>query len=234
MTVRALLFDKDGTLFDFHATWSGFTRRMIEAEAGGDPDLAQGLAGALGYDLETGDFAEDSIVVAGTTEEAAARMLPLLPGERQEALVQRMNDRAAQAPQVEAAPLRTLLGALRARGLALGVATNDAEAPARAHLRAAGVVDLFDFIAGADSGHGAKPAAGQLLAFAEAVGMRPQDCAMIGDSLHDMAAARACGMRAVAVLSGPAGHPVLAPAADVVLPDIAALPDWLSDGAPFS
>ena len=75
--------------------------------------------------------------------------------------------------QVPAVPLRPLLEALRDRGLALGVATNDAEASARVHLRKAGVEDLFDFIAGYDSGHGEKPGPGQLLAFAAAQDLAP-------------------------------------------------------------
>ena len=132
--------------------------------------------------------------------------------------------------QVPAAALAPFLGGLRRSGLALGVATNDAEAPARAHLSDAGVADYFDFIAGYDSGHGAKPGAGPLLAFARAVGHPPGACAMVGDSLHDLHAARAAGMRAVGVLTGIASRAELAPMADVVLPSIADLPDWLGIG----
>ena len=63
-------------------------------------------------------------------------------------------------------PLVPLFTALRARGLKLGVATNDSEVPAQAHLRAHGLTGLLDFIAGYDSGHGAKPGPGMCLAFA--------------------------------------------------------------------
>ena len=50
---------------------------------------------------------------------------------------------------------------------------------------------------------------------------------MVGDSLHDLSAARAAGMRAVAVLTGVAGREDLAPAADVVLDGVADLPRWI-------
>ena len=43
-------------------------------------------------------------------------------------------EEAELAPQRPAAPLGPLLAGLRGQGLKLGVATNDAEAPARAHL----------------------------------------------------------------------------------------------------
>jgi len=50
---------------------------------------------------------------------------------------------------------------------------------------------------------------------------------MVGDSTHDMAAGRAAGFTCVAVLTGVADAVDLAPHADAVLPDIAALGAWL-------
>ena len=116
---------------------------------------------------------------------------------------------------------------LRGGGFRLGVATNDAEAPARAHLERAGTVHLFDFIAGYDSGFGAKPGAGQLIGFANAMGLAPQDCVMVGDSRHDLGAGRRAGFATVGVLTGMAKAKELQDLADVVLPDIGHLPDWL-------
>ncbi len=224
--LRAVLLDKDGTLFDFQATWGAWSRGMIEAESEGDPLVARRLAEALGYDLATSRFRADSVAIASTTATVAEILRPLLPRPvAHDDLVARMNARAEDAPQVEAAPLREVLGRLKGMGLRLGVATNDGEAPARAHL--AGVLDLLDFVAGYDSGWGGKPAPGQLLAFAEAVGVEPGACAMVGDSLHDLLAARAAGMVGVGVLTGPAGRDALAPAAEAVLGSVAELPAWI-------
>jgi phosphoglycolate phosphatase len=50
---------------------------------------------------------------------------------------------------------------------------------------------------------------------------------MVGDSLHDLHAGRAAGMRVAAVLTGLATAAELAPHADVVLRDIGHLPGWL-------
>ena len=97
-----------------------------------------------------------------------------------------------------------------------------------AHLQETGILGLFDFIAGSDSGFGGKPAPGMLNAFVRATGLDPARVAMVGDSLHDLSAGRAAGMRTVAVLTGIAPAQVLAPLADVVLPDISHLPDWLA------
>lgn len=225
--IAGIVFDKDGTLFDFDATWGGWCRGFIAAEADGDLVLTCQLADALGYDLDRGAFRTHSIVIAATTDNVADAILPLLPAETKAALLARMDARASAADQVEVTPLVPLLTGLRNRGLRLGVATNDTEAPARAHLAKAGVTHLFDFIAGFDSGFGGKPAPGQLLGFAAALGLDPLACVMVGDSLHDLAAARAAGMRAVAVLTGVADRATLAPEAEVVLTSVAELPGWL-------
>lgn len=225
--IEAVIFDKDGTLFDFQATWGAWCTGMIEVEASGDQALGTRIADVLGYDLVSHRFHPDS-VIAEPTEVLAERLLPLLSGACKADIVARMDERAAKAPQVEAAPLRALLMDLSRRGLHLGLATNDVEASTRAHLRAAGIEGLFDFIACLDSGWGAKPQPGQLLAAARALDVEPEHCVMIGDSLHDLHAARAAGMRAVAVLTGLTARETLEPVADVVLGSIKDLPRWIA------
>lgn len=225
--IAGILFDKDGTLFDFNATWGEWTEGLLDELAGGDTRRAGQLAGVLGYDVSQRRFASDSIVVAHTPREVAEALLPHLPGATPAALVARMNVLAAQAPQIAAFPLEPLLQDLRGRGLRLGVATNDSEDAARAHLAAEQVTDLFDFVAGFDSGHGGKPEPGMLLAFADAFALDPAHVVMVGDSLHDLVAGRAAGMRSVAVLTGLATEEELAPLAEIVLPDIGHLPGWL-------
>lgn len=226
-TLKALCFDKDGTLFDFGATWEAWAESFLLRLAGNDRQRAAQVGKVLDFDLDARKFAPHSFVIAGTPDEVVAALIPHFPQLSPERLLDILNEEAEAAPQRAAVPLEPLLLALRARGLRLGVATNDAESPARAHLGQAGVTDLFDFIAGSDSGFGGKPAPGQLLAFARHVGVAPHLVAMIGDSTHDLRAGRAAGMTTVAVLTGLATADDLAPHADVVLPDIGHLPDWL-------
>ncbi len=229
--IRAVLFDKDGTLFGFEASWGAWTAGMIDELSEGAADRAAALAAAVRYDLATRRFAPDSPVIAATPGEVAARLLPLLPGQDATTLTARLDRLAAAAPMIEAVPLAPLMSGLRRRGLRLGVATNDGAAAAAAHLAAAGLSDSFDFVAGYDSGFGAKPGPGMLLAFAERIGLAPGTVAMIGDSTHDLAAGRAAGMRTVGVLTGPARADDLAPLADRILPDIGHLPRLLDGDA---
>lgn len=225
--IKGLLFDKDGTLFDFAATWEAWAQAFLLRLCAGDRGRATAMGTRIGFDLEAAKFARDSVVIAGTPGEVTQALLPAFPGKTAQEVNDILNEEAARAPQQEAVPLVPLLTNFRSRGLALGVATNDAIAPAMAHLEAAGVADYFDFIAGYDSGFGGKPAPGQMRGFLAQSGLSPAQVAMVGDSTHDLRAGRAAGMICVGVLTGLAAEDALAPYADVILPDIGHLPHWL-------
>lgn len=226
--IKAVIFDKDGTLFDFASTWESFAKTYLADLSGGDDTLAARIGEAIGFDYHSATFMPDSIVVASTGAEIAKVVQPFVPHFSQDTLRHRMNEAAANAPQAEAVPLKPFLTQLKDAGLLLGVATNDAEKPARAHLDQAGITGFFDFIAGYDSGYGGKPAPGQLNAFATAFDLDPAQVVMVGDSTHDLHAGRAAGMKTVAVLTGMAEHETLAPFADVVMPDIGGLMAWIA------
>lgn len=224
--IDGLLFDKDGTLFDFRVSWGGWAGTFLKTIAR-DAAHAEAMARAIGYDIATNGFTPDSPVIAATATDIAEALLPHLPGISHFELTVKIDATASTAPMAEVVPLRPLLGRLKDRGLRLGIATNDTEVPARRHLATHGITDCFDFISGYDSGHGAKPGPGMCLAFLSRFDLDPRRTAMVGDSLHDLEAGRAAGMRRIAVLTGIATYDDLAPHADVVLPDIGAIPDWL-------
>lgn len=226
-TIKGLVFDKDGTLFDFNATWGQWASTMLETEAAGNADVFQKLAARLGFDPVHQRFLQGSIVIAETIEVVADAIIEVLPERQKTNLIADMQRAATSVPQVQTTPLVAFFNSMQQRGLKLGVATNDNVASARAHLSAAGVETVFDFIAGYDSGFGGKPEAGQLFAFCETLKLPPESCAMVGDSTHDLIAARAAGMISIGVLTGPARKSELQPFADVVLNSIAELSDWL-------
>lgn len=227
MALDGLIFDKDGTLFDFSASWVSWALSLVGELAEGDVKRFELISSAIGFDNENRCFRPDSIAISHTVDEIAAAVEPLQSRHDRAGLVARMNAGAEAAPMAPAAPLLPLLSGLRERGLRLGLATNDGEGPAKVHLKQAGVEKMFDFIAGFDSGHGGKPAPGQLLAFARATGLAPERIAMVGDSTHDLEAGRRAGMRTIGVLTGLAGADDLAGLADVILPDIGHIPSLL-------
>ncbi|NRB34470.1 MAG: HAD family hydrolase [Rhodobacteraceae bacterium] len=225
--IDALVFDKDGTLYDFSATFSDWAVKVLEQFAPDAPAQQKAMADVLRFDLATRAFHDDSPVIAGTNREVAGLLVPFLPALSLSEIELQLIESSAEAPLAEAVPLARFLDGLRGRGLGLAVMTNDGEAAARAQLGRSGVAGRFDVILGADSGHGGKPDAAPLLAACAAMGVAPQRSAMVGDSTHDLIAGRAAGMCTIGVLTGMAPHEVLAPFADVVLPDIGHLPGWL-------
>lgn len=230
--IKGLLFDKDGTLFDFVASWAGVLDETLAAFSN-DPEIQGKMAAAIGYDQRARAFTPGSPCVAGSNTEIAQAIAPFLPHMSVLQIETVINEVGASSSALNgltpAVPdLAAFTAALVTAGFVLGVATHDSEAGAKAHLRKAGALQNFAFIAGYDSGHGWKPGPGMLLAFAEATELHPSEIAMIGDSEHDLGVGPAAGAAmTVGVLTGPATRDDLEPFADHVLDSIGDLPDLL-------
>lgn len=230
MTLRAILFDKDGTFVDFDRTWGPAAFRVMERMARGDRARVERLMAVSQFDEMLMRFRPTSPLVAGSSADygplwAEALGVPFGPAVTEEMDVLFVEEGLAGLTPI--GDPAGVIGALKARGLVLGVVTNDSERGARSQTARLGIDHHFDFVAGWDSGHGRKPAPGQINAFLDAWKMAPHEVAMIGDSLHDMHAARAAGVLAVGVASGPLVPDDFESHADVVLPSIMELAAWL-------
>ena len=161
IAIRGILFDKDGTLLDYAATWMTANRVAALAAAGGDRALSARLLIAGGYDPERDRVGANTALAAGNAAEIAAVWLPQLPGWSVGDLAGLLDRIFAAESEAQAAPVTELapfFTRLKARGLKLGVATNDSRRGVEATLGRFGVLELLDFAAGYDSGHGLKPA----------------------------------------------------------------------------
>lgn len=228
-TPEAILFDKAGTLFDYEQTWANWSRRFLRDLASENEPEARRLGAAVGFDIDTGRFAEDSPMVCRTPSEVARVLAPCLPGTDPADIAAALTAQAGDVPQAEVTPLRPLMAELRRRDLVLGVVTNDTEGPTRMHLDQAGIGGAFAHVLACDSGFAPKPAPDMLLAFCDMTGIAPDRTVMVGDSPYDLEAASAAGITGVAVLTGVAGRAQLEPRARAVLGSIAELPQWLTD-----
>lgn len=226
-TIAGVLFDKDGTLVDFDLTWGRAGHAVMHDLGRGDAPVVARLAAAMHYDVASRRFAPTSPLIAGAPDTYVHLWAEALGRANDPAMLDDLNRAFTEATLRSLAPIGdpdAVLLALKARGLKLGLATNDGEASARRQLAALGLDAHMDFVAGYDTGHGGKPDPGMVQAFARAVGVPPSRIAMVGDSHLDLVAARAAGAVAVAVLSGPARRDELEPLADHVLDGIADLP----------
>ena len=122
-----ILFDKDGTLFDFHATWSVWAHGVISDLSAGNADVMARMADEAHYDLVARRFHPTSPIIAGTNREAAECLGRALPGRAIEEIEEHLMMSSGSAPLAPAVPLAPYLEGLAARGLRLGVMTNDTE-----------------------------------------------------------------------------------------------------------
>jgi phosphoglycolate phosphatase len=231
MPIRAILFDKDGTLVDFQRTWGPATHAVMTELCNGDAAAFERLCAVSLYDAAEHKLLPSSPVVIETTWGYGKLWAQALGVPLSADFIADIDRRFFQTTLDHLTPMgdvKALLAGFRARGLRLGLMTNDADTNTRAQLQRLGLDTLLEFIAAYDSGFGHKPDPDPVLAFAKFAGVAPTDVAVVGDTEHDLLAARAAGSIAVGVLSGPVPRERLEPHADVLLPSIAQLGGWLS------
>lgn len=202
----AILFDLDGTLVDtIGLILASFRHTCREVLGYVPPDdvLLRNVGVPLRVQME--EFAE------GRSDE----MLTVY--REYNALVH--DEMIAEYPGTE-----TTLSALHGAGFTLGVVTSKSRGPATRSLQVYGLDRFIDLLVTSDDTELHKPDPFPLLEAARRLGRRPSECAYVGDSPHDMTAAVAAGMVAIAALWGPFPERVLEPGPAFAL---SALPDLL-------
>ncbi|MBM3538503.1 MAG: HAD family hydrolase [Alphaproteobacteria bacterium] len=221
--IRAVLFDKDGTLIDFDATWKPVYLQTVQTLAGGNEALSRRLLEAGGWDFASGTVRAGSPLRQASNAQIAALWAKEMkyPG-RVETLEFQIDVLFRTGGVQHAKPttphLPELLVRLKRANLRIGVASMDGEAAVRATLERLDLSPFIDFVAGYDSGHGVKPEPGMALAFASQCAIKPAQLAVVGDSPHDLAMGRAAGAGLVIGFTGSGGvRELLAPSADHIV-----------------
>jgi phosphoglycolate phosphatase len=229
--IDLVVFDKDGTLLDFHTMWGGWA---LELGARLDGATRRPVAGdvfaTIGFDPSSGRVRPGTPLAAATMadirEIVAAVIRRWCPSV---AAARRAVETAWLVPDpvATATPLvdlPVLFETLRAGGRTIALATTDDRTPTDATLRALGVREAVAALACGNDGIGVKPDPRMLLAICEAVRVVPARIAMVGDSFVDLEMGRGAGAGAViGVLSGIGDADHLAPLADLILPSVADL-----------
>lgn len=187
-TIKAVLFDLDGTLLD-----------TIE-------DLADSLNHILEqYDLPVHTVAEvQQFVGNGIPKLLERAVLPDTPKEqigemyRQFLAYYQTHCRVKTKPY---AGIPELVDALKHRGFQLGVISNKAD-PATQELISHFFGDRFDFVLGATESRKLKPDPAMLDAAVNALSLAPGEAVYVGDSQVDIRTARNAGMHCISVTWG--------------------------------
>jgi HAD superfamily hydrolase (TIGR01509 family) len=211
----AVIFDNDGVTLDTEQAW---TRAETTLYA------RHGAAFTM-------DHKRDLLGAAGAEGRATLERHLGLPG-RGEALVRELDGLVLEELRAGAPPMpgaEALLGALRAAGVPVGLASNSSRSFVAQALRVGGLDGAFDVVVTADDVPRPKPAPDVYLAAAAALGAAPADCAALEDSHTGVAAARAAGMLVIGVPSLPG---VLLDEADVVAGSLEDPRAWEALGLP--
>ncbi len=182
---RAAIWDVDGTLVDtaelhFHA-WADlarglgkpFTRADFAATFGQrNPEIITRLFGTHYTPAEIGELGERKEVLYRA---AAGRGVDLLPG------------------------VRALLEGLRAAGFKQAIGSSAPRANLDLILRLTGVESFFDAVVSAEDTQRGKPDPQVFLTAAERLGVEPRHCMVLEDAVAGVQAARAGGMKCIAV-----------------------------------
>lgn len=231
--IDLVVFDKDGTLIDFHSMWSGWAEGLAdELERATGRPVREPFFGTLGYDEATGRVIHGGHLAATPMARlrdetgAVLRSLGLDPPA-----VDRALDAAWHAPDpvTLAKPVTDLVAlftTIRATGRRIAVATSDDRDPTERTLAALGVTAMIDAVVCADDGVPVKPAGDAVTMTCARLGIDPARTAVVGDATADLAMGRAAGARrCYGVLTGVGTRASLVLLADEVLETIAALID---------
>lgn len=207
----AILFDLDGTLVDTVPFILASVRHAFEgvARCPSDAEWIAGIGTPLRTQLE--QFAERPDQV----DELLARYRAFWLAE---------HDRRTRCFPGALETVARLAG----RGHPLAVVTAKVEEGAHRTLRLTGLDAHMRAVIGADSCARSKPDPEPVRLALARLGRRAAEAVMVGDSPHDLAAARGAGVRTVAALWGACARDVLEAAGpDHLLEDIAGLPALL-------
>ncbi len=185
MRIQAIIFDLDGLMVDSEPLARDAWRRFLASQ--GHTLTEDSFSAMLGLRLmDSAKYIKERYQLAQTIEEIAERRLELflasLPGNLQ------------PMPGLE-----ELLRAVDVRGLRRAVATSSPGIYAPVALREIGAAEGFETIITGDMVAHGKPAPDIYLAAAAALDLPPAACMALEDSPNGVKAAKAAGMRCVAV-----------------------------------
>ena len=190
----AVLFDLDGTLIDTTELILASCRHTFDRHLRGGCPPREALIATFGRSLP--ETLVETALAEGVRDPHAfaAEML---------ATYRAHNDEHHDTLIRPFEGVEPMLHALRASGLRLGVVTSKRERSARRGMARYRLADFFDVGIFHDDTESHKPDPAPLLEAARRLDVAPADTVYIGDSVHDIAAGRAAGMRTIAAAWGP-------------------------------
>lgn len=231
--IKGILFDKDGTLIDFHSIWVPIASKLAELcilELKTAPKESTKIENALleAIGVVNEGVIPEGILASGTTQDISKAFLnvfdnfqiPIAKREHftewvKQTIFQLTHENVDQIKPIKG--IKAFLEALVNKGLIIGIATADDLETTKLCLEKLEIDSYFDFIATSDY-YEKKPNPAMLRGFCQKYDLSSNEVVMVGDTHVDLAMAKngAAGL-AVGVLSGTGSLQTLRPLADFVL-----------------
>ncbi len=192
-TIDLVIFDLDGTLVDSVPDLAWSANRTLEKL--GLPLVEEAKArDYVGNGLET-------FIKRFLTQKMDGEPEPALYAKALKIFDKHYANNVAQFSQLYDGTL-ACLKMLRSKGFKMALATNKAQRYTHILLTHLQIEEYFEVVVGGDTVAQKKPDPMPLLHTARICDVAVQRCIMVGDSRHDIAAAKAAGMKVVAVPYG--------------------------------
>lgn len=222
---KGVLFDKDGTLFEFDSMWTNAIAEFVD-QVVVDAKHPHKLAQALG--IKNGVVMPDSALSSGTIKDIADVLFNNGVYQQQsdaENFVRSFFLEFLKTHLDQLKPigdLQRLMENLHADDIKVGIVTSDDYEATLISLQHAGITDLVDFIASGDC-YPRKPDPAPLLTFCQKFALALDDVIMVGDSRMDIELGNVA-KGGVAVLSGVGTKVELADLTAMIYADVQAIP----------
>ena len=209
--IKGVLFDKDGTLLEFHSTQHSIYAALLvslrdDYEVPGP--LLQRLSATLGHTQDR--LTPDSLLQHATNQQIAQALFRASRDYAEEhrwrqpydaddllGLIEQLS-LGDDVPYVALPHVPETLGYLRRKDYALGVATVDTLAATIAGLEKTGILHYFDYLG---TGEDSRPKPDTSLAdgFCRQCGILPGELLIVGDGENDMVFARNAGAQFIGI-----------------------------------
>lgn len=230
MNIKGLLFDKDGTLIEFHKMWLQVAQGAVQdiRQLHYSPLSEQDLLASIGVH---GDYVDNhGLLAANPVEDTADYWFELIkptvsPKRFRQQVKQAFNLQVERKPELIQAidGVKETLVQFKSAGFYLGIATADTKDSTLYTLKQSGLLELFDYVGYSDGDIEAKPHPALLNAFCEGREFNADQVVMFGDTVSDMEFGHNSGAYKIGVLTGTASKEELLPYADIVLDSVSNL-----------
>ena len=233
LEVKAILFDKDGTLTNIDNLWIEPTeqviRKILNQHIKEDSTVTiKQMLELLG--IVEGEIVPNSVIASGTVEDMLDEIGKYFPIDKKalyDVVLEDFRQYLLAHPDmiIPIGDVAFLISELKHKGIKVGVVTNDSYIPTKTIFEILMIWHLFDFVATPDE-YPAKPASDSLIGASQHLAVPLHEIFYVGDSYLDMDYAKHCG-GGIAVLTSGSDVQIMKEQSVLVLDSVEQLLDFV-------